>query len=247
VSPQLNPSTAGDQLDSTLEGIGDKIVIAIHGIGDQYKNATVRSVVSIFGRCFEQATPVPLGGFYSEDGSIHVFRATAPPMVKAPMSSIGFVEAYWADIPRQVQQEGYTIEETKAWARTVVERVQAQYQEELKSRLSLRPADYLGAIAALEGMIDGIGVIGNLLFLAEKLGFSKFELEPMLTAFIGDVSPQSLGGSCDAVFSFACSVRRGGRESDGWRFAGRVGGCPGGRERPRDRGALPDRQSPGRD
>ncbi|MFN2621608.1 MAG: hypothetical protein ABR611_02075 [Chthoniobacterales bacterium] len=186
MSTQSDPA-ATPQLDAALKSIGDKIVIAIHGIGDQYKNATVRSVVSIFGRCFNRATPVPLGGFYGPDGDIHVFRATAPPDVTPPMSTIGFVEAYWADIPRQVQREGYTIEETKAWARTVVERVQAQYEDELKKRLSLSSADYLSAIAALQDMIDAIGVISNLLFLAEKMGFPKFELEPMLTAFVGDV------------------------------------------------------------
>lgn len=164
-----------------------KIVIAIHGIGDQYQNETVRSVVSIFGRCFEQVTAVPLGGFYSADGTIQTFRLTAPPKVKFPMSDIGFVEGYWADIPRRVQRRGYTIEETKAWARTVVERVQAQYADELHERLALSPADYLSAIAALEEMIDAIGVLGNLFFLAEKAGFVKFELDNMLTAFVGDV------------------------------------------------------------
>lgn len=178
-------------LEQTLEAMGDpaikKIVIAIHGIGDQYHNETVRSVVSIFGRCFEQVTAVPLGGFYSADGTIRTFQLTAPPKVKFPMSDIGFVEAYWANIPRRVQRHGYTIEETKAWARTVVERVQAQYEDELHERLALNPADYLSAIAVLEEMIDAIGVLGNLFFLAEKAGFVKFELDNMLTAFVGDV------------------------------------------------------------
>jgi hypothetical protein len=178
---------ATPQRDATLKLNSDKIVIAIHGIGDQYKNATIRSVVSIFGRCFDRATPVPLGGFYEADGTIKPYRATIPATVETPLKTIGFVEAYWADIPRRVQKEGYTIEETKAWARTVVERVQSQYEDELRTRLSLKPADYLSAIAALQEMIDAIGVIGNVLRLAEKVGFPKFELEPMLTAFVGDV------------------------------------------------------------
>ena len=185
--PPLPDPLAAPQRDTTLKLNSDKIVIAIHGIGDQYKNATIRSVVSIFGRCFDRATPVPLGGFYGADGTISVFRASVPANLETPMKTIGFVEAYWADIPRQVQKEGYTIEETRAWARTVVERVQAQYEDELDSRLSLTPADYLSAIAALQEMIDAIGIIGNLLRLAEKVGFPKFELEPMLTAFVGDV------------------------------------------------------------
>jgi hypothetical protein len=41
----------------------------------------------------------------------------APPEVNPAIADIGFVELYWADIPRRIQRRGYTIEETKAWAR----------------------------------------------------------------------------------------------------------------------------------
>ena len=46
------------------------------------------------------------------------------------MKDIGFVEVYWANIPMRVQRRGHTIEETKAWARTVVQRVRARYSYE---------------------------------------------------------------------------------------------------------------------
>lgn len=192
MNPASEPSVAETEpLEKALEPMADpaitKIVIAIHGIGDQYRNATVRSVVNIFGRYFDQPIPAALGGFYSADGTIQVFPPKAPPNLTAPMRNIGFIEAYWADVPRRVQHRGYTIEETKAWARTVVQRVQAQYEARLNETLGLSRADYLSTIAALEQMIDAIGVLGNLFFLAEKAGFTKFELEDMLTAYVGDV------------------------------------------------------------
>jgi hypothetical protein len=165
----------------------DKIVIAIHGIGDQYRNATVQSVVNIFSRCFDQAAAVPLGEFYSADGQIRTFRMTAPPEIEPSLCRIGFIEAYWAEIPRRVQRRGYTIEETKAWARTVVARVQSRYEPELAERLKLTPEDYESAAAVIEEMIDAIAVLGNLLFLAEKAGMFKFNLPNLLTAYVGDV------------------------------------------------------------
>jgi len=109
----------------------ERIVVAIHGIGDQYRNATVQSVVNIFSRCFEQAVAVPLGGFYAPDGKIEAFHLKSPPDVNPQMEDIGFVEVYWADIPRRVQRRGYTIEETKARARTVTQRVRARYGQDL--------------------------------------------------------------------------------------------------------------------
>jgi hypothetical protein len=170
-----------------------KIVVAIHGIGDQYRNATVQSVVNIFSRCFEQAVAVPLGGFYAPDGRMEAFQLRSPPDVSPQMEDIGFVEVYWADIPRRVQRRGYTIEETKAWARTVVQRVRARYSEDLvdhtrgQGRPLLQPRDYLSAAATIEEMIDAIRVMGNLLFLAEKAGLYKFDLDELLTSFVGDV------------------------------------------------------------
>jgi hypothetical protein len=182
-------------LRKTLASIGDssikKIVVAIHGIGDQYRNATVQSVVSIFGRCFEQAAAVPLGSFYSADGTVQTFRLKSPPEVDPSLVNIGFIEAYWADIPRRIQRRGYTIEETKAWARTVVERVRARYSNDLIAPGHTKPLlsskDYLSAAATIEEMIDAIAVMGNLLFLAEKAGLFKFNLDELLTSFVGDV------------------------------------------------------------
>src|SRR5215471_3379387 len=161
-SPSPENATSASASPLTIPVGVRKIVVAIHGIGDQYRNATVQSVVNIFGRCFKQAVAVPLGGFYTADGKIKAFQLTPPPHVAPQMEDIGFLEVYWANIPRRVQRHGYRIEETKAWARTVVQRVQARYLDDLP----LKEPDYLSAAATIEEMIDGIAVIGNLLFLA---------------------------------------------------------------------------------
>jgi hypothetical protein len=183
-SPSPVNATSASASTPTIPAGVRTIVVAIHGIGNQYHNATVQSVVNIFARCFEQAVAVPLGGFYTADGKIEAYQLKSPPDVKPQMKDIGFVEVYWANIPRRVQRHGYTIEETKAWARTVVQRVRARYSYE---DLPLRERDYLSAAATIEEMIDAITVVGNLLFLAEKAGLAKFDLDDLLTSFVGDV------------------------------------------------------------
>src|SRR6266542_2003902 len=104
MSAELSTSQMPKQdLARAVEPIRDptikKIVVAIHGIGDQYRNATVRSVINIFSRCFDQTVAVPLGSFYGVDSTMQTFRLKAPPAVKPSIADIGFVEVYWADIP----------------------------------------------------------------------------------------------------------------------------------------------------
>ena len=97
---------------------------------------------------------------------------------------MGFVELYWADIPRRVQRRGYTIDETKASARTVVERVRARYEEDFGGLLKKK--DYASA-AAVNRRDDRLDRCARNLFLAEKAGLFKFDLDNLLTAYAGDV------------------------------------------------------------
>ena len=137
----------------------------IDGIGNQYHNATVQSVVNIFSRCFEQAVAVPLGGFYTADGKIRGVPAQVATGRGPADGGHRFRGSLPGRPPRRVQRRGYMIEETKAWARTVVQRVRARYSYE---DLPLRGRDYLSATATIEEMIDVITVLGNLLFSARK-------------------------------------------------------------------------------
>ncbi len=165
----------------------DKLVVAIHGIGDQYRQATIQSVVTRFGYHFNFPATVPLGSFYSLTGQVNAFTLKPLPDEQATLASIGFVEAYWADIPRRVQRRGYIIQESKAWARTIVERVRARYGEAAHQEFGFTKEDFRAASTVLEEMIDTIAVLGNLLFLAEKAGVLQFDLDTMLTSYLGDV------------------------------------------------------------
>ncbi len=175
----------------------EKVVVVVHGIGDQYRYATIQTVVSAFGKFARSPADMPLGRFYG-DRALATFQLKGPPPPAAPLDTIGFIEVYWADIPRALQKEGYVIEESKAWARTVVGRVRARFGEcasdldaqgpnQQRLRLRLRQEDYFAGADAIEEMIETFAVLDNLLFIAEKAGVLKFDLDALLTQYIGDV------------------------------------------------------------
>src|SRR2546423_10997366 len=102
----------------------DDILIAIHGIGAQRRNSTVRYVanrlaLSAVLRLKDTAPPIapqPLGYFYSDVKGFTKVSAldTFDEARKDLLARTGFTEVFWADIPQEIVKEGRTIEETKA-------------------------------------------------------------------------------------------------------------------------------------
>ena len=183
----------------------EHILVAIHGIGEQSRNMTVRAVATrlalsagTIGKEGEPPplAPQPLGWFYSDvQGVVKVAPLDAfDPETKHSMAAIGFTEVFWADIPQEVVEEGRTIEETKAWARTVVGRARficnrsarARQNANSKSGTAAEP-DFSLAAEVLEEIIDTVHTLENLTFLAEKAGVMKFDLNRVLEEYLGDV------------------------------------------------------------
>jgi hypothetical protein len=183
----------------------EHILVAIHGIGEQSRNMTVRAVATrlalsaeTIGEAGEPVplAPQPLGWFYSDvEGAVKVAPLDAfDPATKHSLAAIGFTEVFWADIPQEVVKEGRTIEETKAWARTVVGRARYICNRNARARhdtnsnsTSLREPDFSLAAEVLEEIIDTIHTLENLTFLADKAGVLKFDLNRVLEEYLGDV------------------------------------------------------------
>ena len=94
-----------------------QILVAVHGIGDQFSFETIQLVVYQFCRYFGQPSALPLGRFHSkkvEDEGAYFMQSPPDPELPA---NLGFAEIYWADIPRRVALEGYSLEESRKWAR----------------------------------------------------------------------------------------------------------------------------------
>ena len=96
-------------------------ILAVHGIGDQVRNATIQQVTEQFCRHFAKPgtkpDAVPLGAF--DMGPV---KRTFT-MAGGTTRDFYFGEAYWADIAREVADEGYTLEETKQWTKSIVARL----------------------------------------------------------------------------------------------------------------------------
>ncbi len=172
------------------------IVVVVHGIGDQLRNATVRSVANRMAASKAlrgQSTPVapqPLGYFHSDVRRIVETRLIdeGTRLAGASLASIGVAEVFWADIPQEVVEEGRTMEETKAWARTVVARAQALCADaKAVNAAGIVTPDFTLAAEVLEEIIEAIYVLENLCFVAEKAGLFTFDLRKMLEEYLGDV------------------------------------------------------------
>jgi hypothetical protein len=123
------------------------VIVAVHGIGQQSRYSTVRSVATrlaasktLLAGSTDPARPVapqPLGYFHAEVRGITsaILLDDAAFLGKTALATTGFAEVFWADIPEEVVDEGSTLEETKAWARTVVARAQALWIRERQSEV----------------------------------------------------------------------------------------------------------------
>jgi len=183
----------------------DDILVAIHGIGGQSRNTTVRAVATRLahssaslgqGDELPPLAPQPLGWFYTDvRGAVKVAPLDTFDSPANPLARIGFTEVFWADIPQEVVKEGRTMEETKAWARTVVARARAICKRSIRARAargnSERSAivepDFSLAAEVLDEVIDTIYTLENLSFIAEKAGLMKFELDEVIQEYLGDV------------------------------------------------------------
>ena len=178
----------------------DDVLIAVHGIGAQQRSSTVRSVATrladskaLRGNGSSEYSPVapqPLGYFHSE---VKDMTSVSPlddldSLQHSDLASIGFAEVFWADIPQDVVKEGRTLEETKAWARTVVARARSLCRHaEARGGSDLLPPDFNLAAEVLEEIIDTVYVLQNLIYIAEKAGVVRFDLRKVLEEYLGDV------------------------------------------------------------
>jgi hypothetical protein len=163
-----------------------KMLVAIHGIGDQTAYATVQAVAAQLGNYYDIGAPIPLGRFYqtgAENGGPAPILMVAPPDPTA-FVGFGFAEAYWARIPRGVADEKYVLEETKRWARTVIGRLVLRAQA-AGQPLPDREQDRLATV--LDELIETIMVLQRLNFLAAKAGLFEFKLQQLLTDYVNDV------------------------------------------------------------
>ena len=90
-----------------------KIIVAVHGIGDQTAFETVQAIVKQFCKHYGQPATVSLGRLDSDIRSNQGALALLPPLDPKLPLNFGFTEVYWADIAREVETKGYRLEDTR--------------------------------------------------------------------------------------------------------------------------------------
>ena len=159
-----------------------KAIVAVHGIGDQTEYATAKNVVSRFGASHGVGMAVPLGRFHDADRG-HIIEMVCPPDPNA-MAGLAFAEVYWAGIPREVNKEGFQLEETKAWGRTISGRL---VQRAAMTNNPMPKREHRRLVTVIDEMVETIKILERLNFVASKAGLFSFNLGELLRGFIGDV------------------------------------------------------------
>ncbi len=166
-----------------------KIITAVHGVGDQRRCETIQLVVNQFARYCNAPLGYPLGNL---NAMLFPFAGGAPGpgayLVQSPPFSgpLGFAEVYWAGVPRDLAKDGYTLEDTKKWGATVVERVRAMDVKRPGCRRQ-KEAKYDLIADVVAELIQTIGVLGTLLYLLNKANLFTFDLDKLLVDYVDDV------------------------------------------------------------
>jgi hypothetical protein len=156
-----------------------KLIVSVHGIGDQKFCDTMQKTVSQFCRHFNFVPHFhPLGGFQSDKFSAPTIWRPAATSGSA-FASYGFSEVYWADIPREVVKQGYLLEEAKEWASTVAKRASQVHNGD-----GVIP-DLVSQVVS--EAIETIGVLERLTSLAARAGLPKVDLNRILEDYLDDV------------------------------------------------------------
>src|SRR5688500_5714012 len=95
-----------------------KILVAVHGIGDQVGYETVSSVAGRLGSYLGIAPAVPIGRFYPAGTDPTLKVSAGPALMMSPpdpsaLVGFGFAEVYWAEIARTPVKAGHVLQEAK--------------------------------------------------------------------------------------------------------------------------------------
>jgi len=179
--PTLEVRTAATVATSPgLAATVTKVIVAVHGVGEQHSFATIQAVANQFCSFYREPAAIPLGSFHTTAGAYSV----RPPYSSDQLGRFAFAEVYWATIPRELASEKHTLEEAKKWARTIVGRLQLRAR---KVNPKCPDESFQRIADVLTEMVQTIAVLDRLSFLADKAGLFTFDLRRILDDFLGDV------------------------------------------------------------
>jgi hypothetical protein len=157
-----------------------KVVVVVHGIGDQTRYETVQAIVRACFGAVRAPKAVALG-------DLHTRLSRGEPWAEGypGLDGLAFAEAHWADVARA--RERYTMEGTGRWVGTVVERLRLQDQRYAPATPGLAPIPYELVRRQLLDAVRVLRLLTLLNRLLAKLELGSIPLDRVLTSFVGDV------------------------------------------------------------
>jgi|GEM_PF-3452352 len=169
-----------------------KLIVAVHGMGDQTRNDFAQTVARLFARYFSlkhkqetQARLLPLGAWDGgretdvDDPAI----CFAPVKTCAGLENYAFAEVHWADIARTLENNGHRLEEATHWARSVVERLGQRHGTDT----DLGPEQFHLAGFVVEQIAETLALLQKIALAGQLFKLSKKDVDTVLTQYLCDV------------------------------------------------------------
>ena len=121
-SPVTRENTHEAKIVPTPEDLKvTRLVVAVHGIGNQFRYSTVQAVASRFAAYCRRPITQPLGAFHPaklitkpDSPELGAYLFEPPNDFEKDFGGFGFAEVFWADIPERAADTKNTTEESKA-------------------------------------------------------------------------------------------------------------------------------------
>ncbi len=201
--------TTGGKIEAPVPGVAvyrrnqkehcESLVVAVHGMGDQVRNAFGQQIAELFSKHSileknaprHQTTRLALGTWDAGKESVEDNALGIVPAIVDSDSNPGtpwlnpfaFAEMHWATLPRKLEKEGHRLEESTHWAGSVVGRVSQRHG--LPGKLGARGPQL--AADAVEGIGESLTIISRLIALGSRAGLGKFDLNDILEKYLADV------------------------------------------------------------
>lgn len=164
-----------------------KLVVGIHGMGDQMRNGFIQNIAELFARYHPtptQATRLPLGLWDAggddpvEDHAIGFVPAGKDKWLQP----YAFAELHWAHLPRLLER-GHRLEDPTVWPKSIVDR--------LGQRHNLNAEFHETGLRIAATVVEEIGttirVLDRLLAIFRIIGKFEFDLKRVVECSLCDV------------------------------------------------------------
>jgi hypothetical protein len=157
-----------------------KVIVVVHGVGDQSGNTTVQTVVNRVCAFYSEPGSIPLGQFPQTD----VFRVPEP-WPHELQQTYAFREVYWADVPRSLGDSNYRLEPPTKWGKSIVERLRLRAKH--LGLKGVKDDHFHLTEDVLRELIQALDIANRLAWLAERAGVATVDLPKLLNDYLGDV------------------------------------------------------------